>query len=150
MALNKAGVNLAMLFRRLVHSRLIVLSIAITSVMIAAAACGGGGGSSGSSGGKTVQVSEKEWSITVGGTELTKGTGNASLPTGSVTFDVKNDGSVAHEFEIQGNGIDKKTGSIDPGQSTKLTVDLKAGKYEIWCPVPGHKEAGMDGFATAS
>jgi len=67
-----------------------------------------------------------------------------------VTFDVKNDGTVDHEFEIQGNGIDQKTGSISPGKSATLKVDLKAGKYEVWCPVSGHKELGMDGFVTAS
>jgi iron uptake system EfeUOB component EfeO/EfeM len=122
-------------------------------LLLAVAACGGGGGgssSSGTSSGTTVNVSEKEWVITVGGTDLQNGNGNASVPTGKVTFDIKNDGSVAHEFEIKGNGIDQKSNSIDPGKTEKLTVNLTAGEYEVWCPVPGHKEAGMDGHVTAS
>lgn len=107
-------------------------------------------GSSSSGSGGTVKVSEKEWSITVNGTAMSKGQGDVNVPAGTVTFDIKNDGSVTHEFEIQGNGVDKKTGAIDPGKSTTLTVDLTAGKYEVFCPIPGHKEAGMDGFVTAS
>jgi uncharacterized cupredoxin-like copper-binding protein len=29
-----------------------------------------------------------------------------------------------------------------------VTVDLKAGKYEFYCPVDGHKQAGMKGTLT--
>jgi uncharacterized cupredoxin-like copper-binding protein len=29
-----------------------------------------------------------------------------------------------------------------------VTVDLKAGKYEYYCPVDGHKDAGMEGTLT--
>jgi len=133
------------------HVRFLVLALAAIGVLLVAAACGGGGsGSSNSNSGQTVQVSEAEWSITVAGTQMTKGNGDASVPTGTVTFNIKNDGTVDHQFEIQGNGIDKKTDNIAPGKTGKLTVDLKAGKYEVWCPIPGHKEAGMDGFVTAS
>lgn len=138
---------------RFIRGKAFLLSFAVIGVMVGAAACGGGGGgssNSNSSSGTTVQVTEKEWSITVGGTELTKGNGDAKLGTGNVTFDIKNDGSVAHELEIQGQGIDQKSGSIDPGKSAKMTVNLKAGQYEIWCPIPGHKEAGMDGHGTSS
>jgi uncharacterized cupredoxin-like copper-binding protein len=34
------------------------------------------------------------------------------------------------------------------GEKTSVTVDLKPGKYEFYCPVPGHKEAGMVGTLT--
>lgn len=140
--------------------RLMVLAAAASLAAVLLAACGGGGGSNsgsgstttGSSGGgsSTVNVSEKEWQITVGSTTLTKGNGNAPLKAGTVTFNIKNDGTIAHALEIKGQGIDKKTGNIDPGKTEKLTVTLKPGKYEIWCPIPGHKENGMDGYATAS
>ncbi|HVX31364.1 MAG TPA: cupredoxin domain-containing protein [Nitrolancea sp.] len=95
-------------------------------------------------------MSEKEWSITVSGTEMTMGQGNVMIPAGNVTFVVKNDGTVTHEFEIQGNGVDQKLGDIAPGESATLKVDLKAGKYEVFCPIPGHKQFGIDGFVTAS
>ncbi len=140
-----------MIYRGMRRVQFMVLAFAAIGVLVAAAACGGGGsGNSGTNSGQTVPVSEAEWSITVAGTQMTKGNGNASVPTGTVTFSIKNDGTVDHQFEIQGNGIDKKIGNIAPGKTGTLTVDLTAGKYEVFCPIPGHKEAGMDGFVTAS
>lgn len=131
--------------------RLVFILGAALAIVLVAAACGGGSNAnSTNSTSNTVKVSEKEWSITVAGTEMTKGQGNAKVSAGTVTFDVKNDGTVAHAFEISGNGIDQKTDNIAPGKSAKLKVDLKAGKYEVWCPVSGHKELGMDGYVTAS
>lgn len=137
---------------KLCHWKPMFPAFVALSLVLTVTACGGGSTSNppSSSGGKTVQVSEKEWSITIDGNELTKGQGNASVPSGTVRFNIKNDGSVAHAFEIQGNGIDKKTDNIDPGKSGTLTVQLTAGKYEVSCPVAGHKEAGMDGYITAS
>src|SRR5205823_4987979 len=36
-----------------------------------------------------------------------------------------------------------KTKLIQPGGSATLMVTLKAGKYELYCTVPGHEAAGM-------
>ena len=36
------------------------------------------------------------------------------------------------------------TKDVGPGQSTDLTVTLKAGRYDVFCPVPGHKALGMN------
>ena len=54
-----------------------------------------------------------------------------------------------HAVEIEGNGVEKKTNTVTGG-SAKLTVDLKPGKYEFYCPVDGHKAAGMKGTLTVS
>lgn len=128
--------------------RFFLITVAASLAVVFLAACGGGGGSSSS--GQAVQVTEKEWSITIGSTTLTNGQGNATLKAGDTTFNIRNTGTVAHALEIKGQGIDKKTGDIDPGKSESLTVNLKAGTYEVWCPIPGHKENGMDGHVTVS
>jgi plastocyanin len=73
-----------------------------------------------------------------------------SVKSGNVTFNLKNDGQVAHSLEIEDvNGEDQEIeGDISPGQSGKLTVDLKPGTYEFYCPVDSHKQMGMTGEIT--
>ncbi|MFL5941360.1 MAG: plastocyanin/azurin family copper-binding protein [Gaiellaceae bacterium] len=39
---------------------------------------------------------------------------------------------------------------LDAGESKTLTVDLKPGTYDLYCSVPGHKQAGMDLKLTVS
>jgi uncharacterized cupredoxin-like copper-binding protein len=78
---------------------------------------------------------------------------NPSDPTvkpGQVTFNEKNAGQVTHSLEIENvNGQDKELqGSVSPGQSGTLTVDLKPGKYEFYCPIDSHRQMGMTGEIT--
>jgi uncharacterized cupredoxin-like copper-binding protein len=91
-------------------------------------------------GAKTVKVGESEWKITP-----TDGKATA----GNVVLNVSNTGQVPHQLEVEGNGLEEqKTAVIDPGGSAKLAVKLKPGKYEWYCPIPGHKEQGMEGTLT--
>jgi len=69
---------------------------------------------------------------------------------GQVTFDVQNEGKIPHDLVVQGNGVDAKTPLLDAGRSKTLSVDLKPGTYDLFCSVPGHKEAGMDVKLTVS
>jgi uncharacterized cupredoxin-like copper-binding protein len=63
-------------------------------------------------------------------------------------FKAVNTGGIIHSLEIEGNGIEEETPILDPGQSANLKVNLKAGTYEIYCPVGGHAEQGMEGTIT--
>jgi plastocyanin len=91
---------------------------------------------SGASSGTSVNVTEKEYSITLS---------QATFNPGTYTFTIKNTGSFSHNLAIQGPGVDQKTSpTIGPGQSGSLTAALQAGSYELWCAVPGHKDRGMD------
>ena len=88
-----------------------------------------------------VDVSETEFKIAF-----------AKTPTaaGSYDFVVKNDGKVPHDFVVSGNGVNEKTPLLNSGDSHTVSVDLKPGTYDVYCSVPGHKQAGMDVKLTVS
>ena len=79
---------------------------------------------------------------------------NPSDPTvksGQVTFKETNDGQTTHSLEIEDvtPGKDQELeGQVAPGQSGTLTVNLKPGKYEFYCPISNHKQLGMVGEIT--
>jgi uncharacterized cupredoxin-like copper-binding protein len=79
-----------------------------------------------------VPVSEREFKITLASTDL---------KAGEITFEVKNDGKIPHDLAIKGTA--DKTDLIPAGGTAELKVTLKAGKYELYCTVPGHEAAGM-------
>jgi uncharacterized cupredoxin-like copper-binding protein len=68
---------------------------------------------------------------------------------GRTTFRLTNDGGTTHALEIEGNGVEEETEEIGPGESAEVTVDLKDGRYEFYCPVDGHREQGMEGTLVA-
>ena len=53
-----------------------------------------------------------------------------------------------HGIAVEGNGVDKDGQIVAPGSTSKITVTLKPGKYEFYCPVDGHKASGMEGTLT--
>ena len=86
-----------------------------------------------------VQVSETEFKIT---TDLT------SFKAGEITFVAKNDGKIPHDLAVKETG--DKTKEIPPGGTAELKVNLKPGKYELYCTIPGHEAAGMKLTITVS
>ena len=84
-----------------------------------------------------VSATLSEWKV-----ELSQGT----ITAGSVTFTVTNAGSIPHAFEIEGQGIERETAVIQPDSNATLTLTLKPGTYEVYCPVgnDSHKKLGME------
>jgi len=109
------------------------------------AACGGSsdGGEGSAAGGaviQTIQISEKEFSLNPGTVTLPK--------PGTYEFDVTNDGTITHAFNVEqsGGGDEAQTGDIAPGSHKTVKFTFSAGgSYEIYCPVDGHRAEGMDG-----
>jgi uncharacterized cupredoxin-like copper-binding protein len=66
----------------------------------------------------------------------------------AVTFELKNEGKVGHEFELFGPD-GKEVGEIgeqEPGKEGKVTLTLPAaGTYQYVCDVDDHKSRGMKG-----
>jgi uncharacterized cupredoxin-like copper-binding protein len=81
---------------------------------------------------QVVQVTEKEFKIILAA---------SSLKAGTVTFQIKNTGTIPHDLAVVGG---PKTPLIQPKGTGTLTVKLKPGTTELYCSVPGHKAAGMD------
>jgi len=104
----------------------------------ASTTAGGGGG-----GGQSVDLTAVDYKFNPS---------DPSVKSGEVTFDLKNDGQQTHSLEIEDvNGQDQELeGEVSPGQAGTLQVNLPPGKYEFYCPVPGHKELGMEGDITVN
>jgi plastocyanin len=78
-----------------------------------------------------------------------------AIRPGRVTFVVHNRGTMGHGYEMELEGDSSGPGSGDlfkaeselvrPGESTRMTVTLSPGLYEIECLVDGHDDMGMEG-----
>jgi plastocyanin len=135
--------------------RMLSLTALLCALAIAAAGCGGDDNNdSGSSGGSA------DTSTSGGGgaqtLTLTADPGGAfkfdksslTAKAGKVTVVLDNPSSVPHAVEVEGQGVEEETDTIGEGETAKVTVDLKPGKYEYYCPVDGHKAGGMTGTLT--
>ena len=60
---------------------------------------------------------------------------------------VSNVGGAEHNFKVK--DADVGTGNLPPGTSETLDVSsLAPGNYVVWCDIPGHATAGMEGMLT--
>jgi uncharacterized cupredoxin-like copper-binding protein len=133
------------------------------SVLLIASACSGSDASTSSSdsaaGGGDLAVTLSQWAVTPSAT---------TASAGSVTFTVKNDGTIPHEFVVlqtetpagdfpiesfegESDRIDEdtagtnvgETGDMDAGSTKALTIDLEPGHYAFVCNLPAHYGQGM-------
>ena len=136
-------------------SLILCASIALVAIPFAVAACGSSDDTTSST---TASSTESTTSAATGGggesvlalseTEYKLDPADPTAKAGQVTLAVKNDGSVTHNLEIEGNGVEEVTNDLSPGDSDDLTVDLKPGSYEIYCAIDSHKDMGMEGTLT--
>jgi hypothetical protein len=85
---------------------------------------------------ETVEVSLTEWAINM----------PTELEAGTVIFEVINDGTVPHTFEIANETLYATLDApLGPGESARLTVDLTPGVYTVICPLGdgAHRDIGM-------
>jgi uncharacterized cupredoxin-like copper-binding protein len=81
-----------------------------------------------------------------GALKFTKSTLNAKA--GKVTIKMDNPSPVPHAIGIKGNGVQLDGNTVNKGEVSTVTANLKSGKYEFYCPVDGHEQAGMKGTLT--
>ena len=144
--------------------RILTLIALLCALSIVAAGCGDDdddGGGSGAADTATTESGGDGGGDTGGGgaaqtLKLTADPGGAlkfdkstlSAKAGKVTIVLDNPSSLPHAVEVEGNGVEEETDTIGQDETAKVTVDLKAGEYEYYCPVDGHKAAGMEGTLT--
>ncbi|WP_369174899.1 cupredoxin domain-containing protein [Streptomyces sp. R28] len=127
--------------------RRVLLGVAAGGLTALLAACGGGGNGSSSNNNSTNNSTSNSDAT---GTKVTAELSDFRIKLstekfqpGQYTFTAKNTGSHDHALEIEGPGGENRSKTLEPGQSTTLTVTLKSGSYEVYCPVDGHKDLGM-------
>jgi uncharacterized cupredoxin-like copper-binding protein len=143
---------------------LLVLGAAVGA--LAVAGCGGGGSSSSSAPATNAAPATSAPSTTAGGSASGGGGGEtlkiSADPSGALAFNKKsltakagkvtiamgNPASIPHGVAVEGKGVDKDGQIVQKGGTSTVTVTLKPGTYEFYCPVPGHKQAGMEGHLT--
>lgn len=70
---------------------------------------------------------------------------------GPVTFLVTNFGSVRHGFAIDGPGVAVSLNrALEPGEQGAFSVELQAGTYTVFSPLPGDPESGLRVTITVS
>ena len=95
-----------------------------------------------------LDVGMGEWAVTLE---------SGVIRPGRVTFVVANNGTMGHGFEIEaenddssgpgsGDGLKAETNLLQPGDTTRLTLDLASGVYKVECFVDGHDDLGMEAF----
>lgn len=67
-----------------------------------------------------------------------------SLPPGSHTIELINDGALPHTVTIE-ELDDRDVVEASGGGTATGEVELEPGSYTYYCSVPGHREAGMEG-----
>jgi plastocyanin len=103
-------------------------------------ASGGGGGGGG--GGQTLKISADP------GGALKFDKSSLTAKAGKFTIVMDNPSSLPHAIEVEGQGMEVKGDTVTKGGVSKASGTLKAGTYEFYCPVDGHKQAGMKGTLT--
>jgi plastocyanin len=121
----------------------IIVPFVVAAVVAGCGSSSSGGGSvdtaaGASSGGGQLTLSESEFKITPAAPTVAS--------TGTITITVKNAGAITHALSVQTPSGTVSTGKIAPGASATLKVNAsKAGRYTFFCPIPGHRAAGMQG-----
>jgi uncharacterized cupredoxin-like copper-binding protein len=95
----------------------------------------------------TTPVGNAQTTVQVNMVEYAFQLSQSTMPSGQITFVIKNSGNEIHNFAILGN---KAGAQIGPGQSETWTVSLPPGTYNYDCDVPFHAERGMTGQFTVT
>lgn len=133
-----------------------LLATAAVSVLLLAA-CGTAGGT----GASTVNPNARTVNATLTDSRIVLD--QASVPSGKITFQVKNSGTMVHEVvvlktdvaadkiapnpdepgKMSEDGSQGESGDLEAGQAKTFTLELEPGNYVLICNQPAHYLLGM-------
>ena len=142
----------------------VLVAALVTAAVVGIAGCGGEDGESAAPDGSAEIVA-----IAMG--DYFFDPQDATAPSGALTLQAQNNGTVEHELEIlstdadpsalpvSGDEVDtealeangaRELGELEaePGESQSIAVDLAPGRYVMICNLPGHYRQGMWGTIT--
>jgi plastocyanin len=152
-------------------TRLLSCVTALAAAGVLLAGCGGGSSSSsgGGGGGYSAPAPAKTTATTSAAPAPAAASGNklalkadesnglsfdpktltAKAGTVTITMDNPSGDSQPHAVSIEGPGGVSAAGKIaQPGGTSQVSLKLKPGTYTFFCPVDGHRAAGMEGTLT--
>src|SRR5438445_1600147 len=113
---------------------LVAITIGLLATTLVLAACSGGGGGGG--GGNSVTLSEYSFTpptVTVKANQ-------------AVTINLRNTGTLVHDWVVQGMPGPEVKGEVQPGRSGTVTfTPTQPGTYRVICAQPAHEQSGMVG-----
>lgn len=117
--------------------RLVAISILLLTALLVAGGCGGGAPPQPAPGPEELTV--ELFSFGFKPSEITLSQGQEVRLTLTST-------DIEHTFTVDALGVDFRVG---PGETRTVSFTPgKAGTFELYCAIPGHKEAGMVGEVT--
>jgi uncharacterized cupredoxin-like copper-binding protein len=144
-----------------VDVRFVTGAVGAAVVAVVVSGCGGSSNPAPAGSGHVVPIVERDFAIKLPG----------RIAAGHVTFAVKNDGPDQHELIVvrlsdrplpmrrDGITIDEEklgaaeVGSLEPGppgSERRLSLDLKPGRYRVFCNMYGHYMSGMSADVLAT
>lgn len=136
-------------------SRLCLIAC-VTALVFPVAGCGsddddeGSSSDSGATSATTEQTAEPELDMTVGSKPLSFDKKSYTAEAGDIVIRFSADTRIGHNVRVQ---TAKKpcclkydiggTDTVSDGQETTATVNLKPGKYTLYCSLGGHWQGGM-------
>jgi uncharacterized cupredoxin-like copper-binding protein len=116
---------------------------------VGVSAGGGGGGTTSTTTQTTTtgNVGNATSTVTVNMVEYAFQLSQTTVPSGKVTFVIKNSGAEVHNFDLN----NAHSGALlSPGATETWTVSLAPGQYLYTCDVPFHVDRGMTGAFTVT
>jgi plastocyanin len=115
-----------------------------TVAALALGACGDGGGSS-----YKQPKGSAQQTLTIEGGNFFFEPKDSEVPAGIIAIRLESTQGL-HDLLFDDDKVPGFKLEARSGQSDELKVDLKPGKYTIYCDIPGHREGGMEGTITAT